>query len=184
MDDQLDKLLKANRETLFDDYPLADAHEKRFEQRLKKQKFGQKYIFHWYHYAAMLLPVCLVLGFLYWSQNPVNSHDNSSDLAMYSKVLDEKNDAFAVILESKLAQIEAYKTPENKAMITQSLTELQKLETEYDNLLHDLEKSGGNPNVAQSIIENLKLRITVLEQLIENLKFKSKFNQVQNENIL
>ncbi|WP_395093938.1 hypothetical protein ACF3NR_05490 [Vaginella massiliensis] len=184
MEDQLDKLLKAHQAELFDEAGLRVGHEKRFAKRLQKQQFRQPFVFRGYHYAAMLLPLFLVVGIYLLKNTNETSPSDSVELAMYSKSLDDKNGVFSSILESKLQEIELYKTADNNAMITQSLGELDKLEKEYETLVLDLEKSGGNPKVVESVIVNLKARIDVLEKLIYNLKLKSQLNQNHHENIL
>ncbi len=183
MEDQLDKLLKNNQSELWDEFDLPADHEKRFAAKLKMNaQKDSKFHFHWYHYAATIIPLLMMVGTIFYYQN--KEAKPTTDLAMYSKTLDEKNDLFTVILEAKLEEVETYKTPENKTMIGQSFQQLDQLESEYNLLLEDLKKSGGNPKVIQSVIENLKLRIGVLEQLIKNLKLKTKYIEQENENIL
>lgn len=71
----------------------------------------------------------------------------------------------------------------NQGMIDDSFKKLTALQTEHQEILKDLQESGGNPQVIQSILLNLQLQIEILQQTLDNISHHEEINSHPNESL-
>lgn len=182
--------MKDNWKTFFDEnkkqiqpeFQIPVGHESRFLQKLNKHNEKSKSLLNVWKVAAVLIPALMVSLYFMFELKPT-ANSQTTDLTHFSSELGEAENYFAYIIQEKVEEVKSLQNPENSKMIDHSLTEINNLQTQYNQLLIDLKESGGNPQVIKSIMMNLQLQIKVLENVLTQVELKKELKQTPNENI-
>ncbi|WP_019039316.1 hypothetical protein [Psychroflexus tropicus] len=169
-------------------FKMSKGHEKKFEQRLHKE-FGsssKKNFSKFYKYAAValiaVLSTILMINQTYIvsensAQNP--SQESTMRLGDVSADLKTIENYYLTSIKLELATLE---TPQDhEAMVNSYLEELKIINDAYKELGQDLNEYGVTEEIVNAMIDNLQLRL----ELLQNLKQKlNHLNKKQNENNL
>jgi len=156
-----------NKTNRYDIYHPGPGHEKRFARKLeksferKKPKKAGKYLG-----IAAVLVLFVALGslpFLGKSQNTEQDRFIRENTGYFSKIIDR---------EVKLLQ--KNQNPETRALINETMKQLDQLEKEYQKLLENYKHNNENKNLLNALIENFQKRI----ELLQFTKFQ--LNEIQN----
>lgn len=90
-------------------------------------------------------------------------------MADYSFELNEASDQLNFIVEQKSEKLKDLKEENNQFIIDDSFKKLKDLQEEHQKILKDLQESGGNPQVIQSILLNLQLQVEILQNTLNNI---------------
>jgi hypothetical protein len=89
---------------------------------------------------------------------------------------------FTSIIQKELAKVEKENTPETKMLVTDAISRMQKLETDYNKLVKELEQKGESKQLIHAMITNLQTRISFLEEVMTRIENIKKFKENRNEN--
>lgn len=182
MEDHWKKILKANKQHIQPEFELPEGHEKRFLARLNANKQAKPPVNYW-RIAAVFIPLFL-LSIYYWLEiRPEKTTKHAVELADYSLELNEASDHLSFIVEQKSERLMDLMESNNQGMIDDSFKKLTALQTEHQEILKDLQESGGNPQVIQSILLNLQLQIEILQQTLDNISHHEEINSHPNESL-
>ncbi|MBJ7882728.1 hypothetical protein [Gelidibacter salicanalis] len=175
--DNIDQLFK-NLQDDFDFETPEQGHDLRFLNKLKLQETPEattktKLRFHQILWAvAAVLVICI--GFFTFLQHS----SQTNDLASVSPQLSQTQDFFTAAITSELNKIQNQRTPENEALVSDALKQMELLEKNYERLKVDLKKSGNDKRVVYAMITNLQSRIDLLQDVLNTIE---NLNQLTSE---
>ena len=183
MEDKWKEIFKSNKAFFQDEFTVPEGHEERFLAKLRECGEAKTSGFNYWKVAAVLVPLLMLGVYFYLEFAPFKSQPEKVELAEYSPDLGEAENYLAYVVKEKTNEINQLKNPENQELINYSLNELDSLQSNYNQLLNDLEESGGNPQVIKSVVVNLQLQVEVLESVLKQLEFKQEIkNNFNNLN--
>ena len=163
--DSIDELFKVLDRDFDFEFP-EDGHEQRFLKRLHNQPNTPPIRFKVYKFIAAIAAV-LVIGF--GVHKVVKPQPKTNDLASVSEQMSQTQNFFTTTINSELNKIKTNQTPENQAMVSDALKQLEVLETNYERLKKDLQESGNDQRVVYAMISNLQNRIDLLEDVLASI---------------
>jgi septal ring factor EnvC (AmiA/AmiB activator) len=123
--------------------------------------------------ASIILLVTIIIGF--------NKQPNTSDLASVSPKMAQTQDFFTNSINEELAKIKSESSPEVQKLIQDALEQIKILETDYENLKIDLNKSGEDNRVIYAMISNFQNRINILQNTINQIEIVKQLNHQSHE---
>jgi len=194
MEHDLRELFKKDREV--QNYILNEGHEERFLKMLEKSTPAhKKYIRGWLKIAASVAVIVSIgFVFLYFIGKDVNLPtvvDNTTveeqktefTFGDLSPDLKKVENYYVVNINMELAKLEV--SPNTKELIDSFMEQLNNLNIEYETLNNELKELGPNDQTITALIENLQLRLQLLQKLkrkLNELKL-SKNEQIIDNNI-
>lgn len=161
-------------------------HQNRFLEKLKQQHTiadsSPQKINYWKPFLAVAASIVLCFSIFTFMQQ---QEPEIKDLASVSPEMSRTQDFFTLAIQNELATLEAERSPETDELINDALKQLRILETDYEKLKTDLTESGDDKRVIYAMISNFQTRISVLEQVLENIEEVKQFNtNASNQNTL
>ena len=172
MNDNLNDIFK-KFENKFDIEEPTIGHFNRFEDKLNANKSKNK--FYFLPYIAVAASIILIFGV--WLGASFST--NGMELATISSEMEDTQNYFITTIEKELEAIEKERNKDTEQLISDALDQLNKLETQYQNLTLELKESNEDKRVIYAMISNFQQRIDVLQDLliqIENIKQLKKQN--------
>ena len=201
MAQDLRKLFEEEREEQLSGSGLSHGHEKRFEGKLDEEfsvQSGSR--FFMFKIAAAVI-VGGLITFLFFQFNEVGQSGTTPEIVDESSNVEAKPNTTLVSLgdiSPELKKVEQYYTTsinyelselsvseENKALFDGYLHRLADLDKEYEALLLELNNEGPSEHTVTALIDNLQLKLKMLQQLrtrLNDLK-QSKNEQVDYHDI-
>jgi len=173
---------------------IKDGHEARFLKKLERSMPAEKTSSKmWFKIAASIV-VILGIGFGYWHFDTIKS--DAVTVVGVDPVKDKKNEFTFGDLSPDLKKVESYYianinlelaklevSPDTKQLIDSFMEQLNNLNVEYNILNNELKELGPNDQTIKALIENLQLRLQLLQKLKKKLnEFKLSKNEQINEN--
>lgn len=170
---------------------LPNNHRASFEQLLQKelhQKTKTNYTFLKIAASVLLLISLSFAGYEFFnkdvSQDVVLTTDKSDNkinsMADISPDLKRVEDFYLTQINYQLAKITI--TDENRDLLEVYLSQLSDLQKEYNKFNKQLIANNVNEKTIDALIENLQLRLQLLQQLKKKLKIIENFKTEENEN--
>jgi hypothetical protein len=166
---------------------LSKGHRKKFEARLQRELHtAPRRSYTWMKWAASVI---LIIGFgataVFFNQSttvePATPTNRIESLGSISPDLKKIENYYLANIQTEIVSLE--ETPENKELIDGYLEKISELSTDYKQLTEELNTDGINENTINALIENLQLRLKLLNQLKEQLNELNKLNLKENENL-
>lgn len=177
MSKQIDDLFKKLKHDF--DFEMPDnGHENRFLNKLQNNHkakvitLSNKYNL-WKPFIGIAASVALILSIF----NYVQQEDNSGDLSSVSPKMAETQDFFTLTINEELNNINQEFLPEVQGLIKDALSQIKKLEEDYNSLKIDLIESGDDNRVIYAMISNFQNRIEILKNTINEI---NKVKQLKN----
>jgi len=152
---------------------MPEGHEARFSQRLNEEFSEEKTssTIKWYTIAAAVV-IMLGLGFLantlFFSTNPSEEEMvESKSLEDVSPELKKVEDYYLASINAELSRLEY--TPETKELFDGYISRLGDLAEEYEKLSREIVSEGPTESTVTALIDNLKLRLQLLNRLKEKI---------------
>ncbi|MGY3792884.1 hypothetical protein [uncultured Aquimarina sp.] len=180
---------------------LTEGHQDRFLARLEEElpKKARKFNYGWLRIAASVVVILSVsmLAFNEFGKNGGNNtqivNADNSEVKNATVVLSKQTSSLAEMfpeyektenylltgIKFQLSQINVDDT--NRDLVESFMKRLEKLNTEYLDLNKELIEVGPNVQSAEAMIENLTLRLSLLNRLKDKLK---ELEKIENENYI
>ncbi|TVZ17244.1 hypothetical protein [Maribacter sp. MAR_2009_72] len=169
---------------------LKTGHEARFLQKLEKElPIGKKKNRSWLFMAASIVILLGIgLGYTYTNRNVeqpavVNAEENLPDREFtfgdLSPDLKKVENFYMANINIELSKLQF--STDNKDLIDSYMEQLNNLNMEYKNLNTELKELGPNDQTITALIENLQLRLQLLQKLKKKL---NDLKQSKNEQIM
>jgi hypothetical protein len=171
-------------------------HEERFLARLNEQlPKEKKSFFGWFKIAAtvILLLTAGYFAFQKFSEEPIKEtyvnkdnevkEQNHISLGDLSPDLKKVENYYVANINLALSKLEV--SPKNKVLVDSFMLQLAHLDDEYDNLNVELNQMGPNDQTISALIQNLELRLQLLQKLKKKLNHlnKSKNEQIETNTL-
>jgi len=176
--DKLEKFIIENR-AAFDKMEPTDGHETRFLRKLEHQTGEKKSaaVVFWRVAAAIILLLVLSVSVLIPRFNsPVDVQYGSMSLSDVSDDMANVELYYKSKLASEYEKIN--QLSQSDPLVKAYLDEIDKLNKEYKNLEATLYESGTHEKVVLAMIENFRLRLSLMEKLEEQ-----KLNSFKNDSL-
>ena len=89
---------------------------------------------------------------------------------------------FANLIEQQVKELEQQSTPETKAIIDDTMLQLQKLEEDYNKLETDLLNGGDSKLILSAMIMNFQTRIDLLQEVMNQIDTIKNLKSYNDEN--
>ena len=133
--------------------------------------------------AAMLILV-LGVGWLFFNLGKMQVNDElvvaSLEVGAINDELSEAEVFFANKVDKKRKEVLAYSGGRSSAT-SKIMLELEKLELQYSDLKNELLVNEESPQIVNAMIENYRLRLSLLERLLKQLKKSNTLKQKYHE---
>jgi hypothetical protein len=168
-------ILKA-LEQIASEAPISEGHEDRFEQRLREGKKSNVITFNFRVTALVGAAAAIVVAFGVYFFALKNSGDEQLTKVEYPLEVKKAKEYFQAnnILDTKTLEFKDEK-------VTEFLTKLQELETEYHRLDTLYQMNVQNENIIRGMMENFQYRLQIIHQLKSYIELKNQSNNNTNE---
>lgn len=169
-----------NLKGTFDMEEPQEGHQQRFLEKLEASKGVvsiQKKKNSWWRPLSIAASVVILLGVGFNLFNTSPSIDQQ--VAEIAPEVSQTEFYFASLIEEQVKQLKNESTPETKKIIDDTMTQLQRLETNYKMLEQDLLNGGNSKLILSAMINNFQTRIDLLQDVlnqIENIKNLKNYN--------
>ncbi|RZS90649.1 hypothetical protein [Aquimarina brevivitae] len=170
-----------------DIYEPSVNHRDRFMEKLQRQNetkvvsLNKKRI-QWYKPLAIAASIAILLGII--STSGVMTTKTAIDLASISPEMEQTQSFFVTTIANKMEEIQENASPENQKMVNDVLLQIEKLESDYQQLKIDLIESGQDPRVISAMIKNFQKRAQLLEDVLAKINTIKTLKQSENENYI
>ena len=170
---------------------LKEGHALRFAEKLEKAMPKGKNRFRLWQVAASILVICS-LGFatyLQFAKNDVipvtvvNKKELNTNFSLgdLSPDLKKVENYYVANINLEFSKLEV--SEDNKAVVDSFMDRLSELNDEYEALTLELNQMGPNDQTITALIDNLQMRLQLLQKLKKQLnQLKSSKNEQINEN--
>ena len=177
MNDKLDDIFK-KLENQFDIEEPNMGHFNRFETRLEKSSRSfPKNNYRLFSYVAIAASVILLFGI--WLG--ASFSESGMELASISTEMEETQSYFIATIENELKTIESERNADTEQLIKDGLTQLNKLEEQYQLLTIELKENTKDKRIIYAMISNFQQRIEVLQTLLLQIENVKKLKTQNNE---
>jgi hypothetical protein len=178
---------------LLENYPeeagnLSERHETKFEAKLMKELHEEKpkrKLVYWLSVAASLA-LLVTVGIQFVDKGTVKpieptieTQDKGISLGNISPELNTIEAYYMNSIKLELSQLEI--SDENKELVDTYLEKIKELTQEYKSLTQELNTKGVNDQTIDALINNLQLRLKLLQRLKKQLNILKEVNSTQNE---
>ena len=116
--------------------------------------------------ASVLILLVLGLGWVSYKMDKLNN------AVAQNPQLSETEQYYDKIFQAKLVEVKSYE--QDDLYDPDLLTDIQELEQIYNDLRNDLKEDANNEQVMEAMIRNYRIRIELLERMLEEIKTKKK----------
>ncbi|WP_435625207.1 hypothetical protein [Flagellimonas sp.] len=89
---------------------------------------------------------------------------------------------FASLIEEQVQELKDAKSPETARLVDDTLIQLDKLETDYNNLEQELINGGDSKIILNAMITNFQTRIDLLKEVLQNIENIKNLKSYNDEN--
>ncbi len=181
-EDNIDQLFKRMQDQLDIHEPSSD-HKIRFLEKLQLQNNAiplPSKKRNWYNVFAVAASIAILFGIATTMLIPNISVE--AELASVSPQMQETQSFFTSAIQTQLEEINKISSAETKELVTDAMTQMEKLESDYETLKKDLVRSQNDKRVISAMIKNFQKRANLLEEVLQKINDINKYKLSKNEN--
>lgn len=164
--DSLEQLFE-RLEGTFDVHETPNEHQSRFLDKLNTNTMvAKRKPTFWKPLSIAASIVLLVCAGIFLQPDDIEVEG----LARVSPEMEQTQSFFTLAISQELETLKSFEDENSKALIEDTLSRLEILESDYDQLKIDLVESGNDKRVISAMIANFQNRIELLQQVIENIE--------------
>ncbi len=164
-------------ENQFDIEEPTIGHFNRFQKKMERQKKPKKSM-QFYKFIAIAASLLLIFTIGFGKMQSTKG----VELADVSPKMEETQDYFTSVIHNELEKITAIKNKENEKIINDALQHIKFLEEDYKKQTIALKDNFDNKNILFAMINNFQQRITILQNLLDELNNVEQLKELNNEN--
>ena len=161
---------------------LSAMHQQKFQQKLEQELHSKKSSFKWLFVAASIA-VLFTISIQFYSTNtieiPVKKNLTNITLGSLSPELKSIESYYKNTINYEISNLDV--NDNNKEILEGYLAKIGELTTEYKSLTKELNTKGVNDEIINALINNLQLRLGLLQRLKKQLNDLKQLNTKQNE---
>lgn len=167
----------------FDTEEPSSGHKLRFIEKLNRDvkvvDLNRKKTSWWKPLSiAASIAVLLTIGIGFFN----NSQTIEEQVAEISPEVANTQFYFASLIEEQVKELEGASTPETQQIISDTMSQLKKLEGNYKKLENDLLNGGNSKLILSAMITNFQTRIDLLEEVMNKIESIKTLNDFNDEN--
>ncbi|WP_348824722.1 anti-sigma factor [Flavobacterium aestuarii] len=170
--EKLDQLFE-HLENQWDIQDMNTEHLERFSKKLALKKRKRNYSL--FYAAAASVVVLLGITMFY------TSNEKPRELKYASKETKQTDSIFTVLIKNELEKIKEKKSPENEKIINDALKQMKSLDSDYENIVHELNTNGESKPIIYAMISNLQTRISFLQSVLQRIEESEKLKNLNDE---
>lgn len=182
-EEELEQWFRDMKDQLDIQEPLK-GHESRFFEKLNQQPkvvaITKKRSMKYYWSIAASIVLLISIGFMSFP----NKTMPSEDLASISPQMQETQSFFTLAIKDQLDEIDKKSSKETEKLIEATMKQMEKLETNYEQLKKDLVKSGNDKRVIHAMISNFQQRSELLKEVLLKIESINNLKTLENENFI
>ncbi|WP_424001586.1 hypothetical protein [Maribacter sp. IgM3_T14_3] len=156
-------------------------HQQRFLEKLNESKgvatLDPKRKNPWMLFLSVAASIAILVSVGIFQLNTASSVEDQ--VAEISPEASKTQFYFANLIEQQINELNSEKSPETERIITDTMTQLKKLQLNYTKMEQDLLNGGNSKLILSAMITNFQTRIDLLNEVmiqIENIKSIKKSN--------
>lgn len=169
---KLDHLFKIF-ENQWDIESLESNHEERFIKKIKSKKSNWKRFVG----IGVAASIVVLLGLSIFNYEA----KKTEELRFASKETKQTDSIFTILIERELEKINEKKSPENKKIIADALSQMRVLDADYEKIMQELETNGESKQIIYAMISNLQTRISFLQSVLQHIENKEQQLKIADE---
>ena len=167
-----------------EDVSLSANHRNNFQDRLLKEVNHQpkKRNYKWLQIAAsVVLIITLAVGYFGIETDPTEEIKPTKEISLGNLSPEFKSieDYYTNSINYEISNLDVNEN--NKEILDGYLAKISELTTEYKSLTTELNTKGVNDEIINALINNLQLRLQLLQRLKKQLNDLKQLNSTQNE---
>ncbi len=195
MQNNFEKYIKEHKDQLDTNEP-ADGHFQRFEQKLQQQqepeadgkivRIRTKTLWRAAAMFLVLVGITSLLNIYFEKEEVVPSNDMVAEMVGLKDVSPEFAEVesfYTSTLNTRMDDLNTYRSSNNEDYITNCIKVLNELEEEYEGLKKDLSANFGDERIINSMIQNYRTRLQVIERLLTQLEASKKYKTINHEDV-
>ncbi len=188
-EDELEQFIRENQDEFNNRMP-SEHNWEAIRQRLKPEYIPSKQVsvaFVWRMAAAFVVILCATV-YVVWQVATFSQEKNTSytqtTLEEISPELQQTEQYYQQVINEHTRMLEGYKKSKPK-LVNDFKHDLEELDAAYNSLKQELIQNTGNQRIVNEMIQNLQMRVTLLNhqiQILENIK-QQKHENAQTHNL-
>lgn len=161
---------------------LSIEHQSKFQDKLNKELHSKKRSFKWLYMAASIVLLFAVAIQHYPTEiieKPVKNRSAAITLGSLSPELKSIESYYKNTITYEISNLEV--NDKNKEILDGYLAKIGELTSEYKSLTKELNTKGVNDEIINALINNLQLRLGLLQRLKKQLNDLKQLKTKQNE---
>ncbi|MDY8136267.1 hypothetical protein [Aquimarina sp. 2201CG5-10] len=180
--DEIENLFDRMKDQL-DTFEPSPDHQTKFLEKLAQQNKvvqlkPEKQ--NWYKVFAIAASITILFGIA--SMTFMFDDKNEADLASVSPQMQETQSFFTSAIQIQLEEIDKASSTQTSALVNDAMSQLEKLESDYETLKKDLVRSGNDKRVISAMIKNFQKRANLLEDVLQKINDINNLKLSGNEN--
>lgn len=179
--DNLENLFR-NLEGQFDTEEPNHGHEQRFLEKLNQSKRTvtmTRTQFNWWKPLSIAASLAFLIALVYGKLDFNPSLEEQ--VAEISPEVANTQFYFASLIEEQVKELEAEDSPETKQIISDTMSQLKKLEKDYKVLESELLDGGNSKLILSAMITNFQTRIDLLNDVLDQIETIKNLNKYDDE---
>ena len=171
MRDNLEKFIEQNRED-FNIYTPSDEIWNKIKKNnipSKSRILSPKFLLRIAAVVIIFLTGFYIQEIRYNQQNKINIVKNNIIKSQLPPELKETENYYAHKVSTMVSEVEKY-TKQDPYILDEVKTDLSELDSVYVDLKKDLKENASNKEIVEAMIQNYKIKIEILEELLFELK--------------
>ncbi|MGI9550588.1 MAG: DUF4179 domain-containing protein [Aurantibacter sp.] len=181
-DENLENIFK-KLEGNFDTEEPRQGHELRFMEKLNRESkvvdLHRKKTSWWKPLSIAASVVVLIAAGIGLFNNTLTTEEQVAEI---SPEVANTQFYFASLIEEQVKQMENESTPETQKIISDTMEQLKRLETNYKSMENDLLNGGNSKLILSAMITNFQTRIGLLEEVMNKIESIKTLNDYDDEN--
>lgn len=180
--ENIEKMMKENRELFMDQEPK-NGHFERFEEQLAKQNGRKKTIKLTYRISRIAAVGLLMIMSSMWAYNEfIKPEERFMTLGDVNQEYREVEIFLTGQIETKYEALESFDFSKDEAFKENMLMEINQMDSVYSNLQEELGANPGDDRIVQAMIRHYQTKLGVITQILNKLETYQELNNSKSKN--
>lgn len=182
--EDLEKMIRENREMLMEEEPSA-GHFEKFEKRLTRQNSRGRVLKLTYRISRVAaVGLLMIMSSLYIYNEFIRTDVQFMNLGEVNKEYQEMEFFFTSQIDTKCEEIKSFDFEEDESFKENLLLELNSMDSIYSYLKQEMAENPGDERIIEAMIRHYQTKLNVISEILEKLKSQQENtnSQIKNQN--